>query len=112
MKKPERVEINEDLNKSEFQEILFNWEACKTDVNIVGKVDKIRSELQHSCSKEVRTISENDLIEEIRKVAVNKTTVSVHRSKFFQMAQTPGETPNAYVARREAANLARKFSRR
>ena len=53
IKKPDRLEIAGDMSEVEFNEILFNWKAYKVDANIVGNGDKIRSELQHSCTKEV-----------------------------------------------------------
>ena len=92
IKKPERPEVVQDMTESEWAKFVFNFTNYKRDSKIGGKDDVIRSELQHCCSKSVRsqiyqtkgedlnTIGEADLLETIKTAYVNKISVTQHRN--------------------------------
>ena len=115
------VKIVEEMSESEWNEFKFNFNNYKRDAKIIGKEQSIRSELQLCCSESVRTrlyqmkgdqlntITENDLLESIKKACVNKVTVAQHRSQFFAMSQTQGEAPQSHLARVRAKSTLSQF---
>ena len=53
--KPDRPIVGTDMRESEWAQLKFEFENYKKDLNIVGKVDKIRSELLACCERSVRS---------------------------------------------------------
>ena len=121
-KKPERPQIKADMDESEWEEFLHFWTGYKKDAKIETKPDQIRSELQLCCSQEIKSrlfqverdnllaINEKDLLAAIKLACVNKTSKTAHRNNFFSMVQSPGESPQSYVARLKSRASLCEFS--
>ena len=114
IKKPDRLEIKTEMSETEWQELLHFWTGYKRDARIDRKLELIRSELQQCCSQIVRsrlfqveretlnTMTENKLLEAIKKVCVRKQSKISHRNNFFNVVQSPGEAPQSFVANNKA----------
>ena len=55
LKKPERPTIVQDMSEGEWGEFKYRFDNYKRHSGIVGNEEKIRSELQECCEKQVRS---------------------------------------------------------
>ena len=117
-KRPDRPLINPGLSDNQWLLFQDSWGRYKELANL-SKPDRIRNELRAACSQEVNellfelfgpqqlnSMTEESLLEAIKKVAVEGAHEEVHGQNFFKMKQDTGEPINKFVARLKAqANL-------
>ena len=122
-KKPDRPNIETDLDDTEWVLFLDSWTRYKQMLNIPDtEVTIIRNELRAACSEQVNkllfeyiggdklnTCTETELLNHIKSVAVKITHKAVHRVEFDRMSQNDGETITRYVSRLKAKASLCKF---
>ena len=115
-KRPDRPTIEPDLTDNEWSLFLDSWTRYKTMSNLTNdKETAIRNELREACSQEVNkmlfelygptelnSMNERQLMECIKKVAVNGVNKEVHWQTFFRINQNEGESISKFVARLKA----------
>ena len=122
-KKPDRPTIDANLDDQEWLIFLDAWERYKEMLGLLAtEVNKIRNELRESCSADVnkllfeyvgaaqlKTCTEQQLLDHIKSVAVRGVHKSVHRVEFSKMTQNEGEKATHYVGRLNSKALLCKF---
>ena len=116
LKRPERPTVEPELTDNDWAYFKDRWERYKIDSGISPtNTSLIISELRATCSQEVdkilfdlytqeelKKMNEKELLDCIRRVAVNEIHREVHMQTFFRMKQQDGEPINKFVARLKA----------
>ena len=110
VKKPDRPGIDLGSNEGQWAFFLDEWQEYKRRCRLGGS--DIISELKAACTIDLRRevfdfvgsaglaiISESDLLDQIKKLAVKGKNKSVHRKEFYAMNQAPGQPVQAFVAK-------------
>lgn len=111
LKKPDRPEIDLDCNESQWGFFISEWQHYKRRCHLTREEDTI-SELRSACSTALRkeifdfvgasrleTLSEQQLLDQMKKLAVKGKNKSVHRQEFYSMKQEPGQPIQEFVAK-------------
>ena len=105
-----RPTVSLDASDEDWRLFLFQWERYNTASNLTGD-QVIRHELLSACSPDLERqlfhlrgttlnqSSEDDLLAQIKAVAVRGLHTAVHRSQFHAMRQAQGEDVTHFVSR-------------
>ena len=114
--KPKRLEIDAEIDDLEWQIFEDSWDRYKRIAELTDR-DEVCLELRECCSSDVnkllyeykgkdalndQRLSEQQLLEFIKSVAVKTIHVEIHRKHFDQKAQEAGEPVTKYVGRLKA----------
>ena len=110
IKRPDRPIMKEDASDQDWATFSFKWGRYKRATSITEN-DTVRSELLYCCDTglrarllemtsqtELETITEENLLELIKSVAVLSVDPVVHRVKFQSVKQDNGESFQKFVA--------------
>ena len=118
--KPRRPIIDIKTDETKWEVFKNAWKRYKKQLNLVDDVDRqeICMELRNACSEEVDSLlyhfagadnleadslTEDELLEFIHEVAVDKVSVHVHRMEFSKLKQDTNEPIVQFVGRLKAA---------
>ena len=115
--RPSRPSIQPDTTDEDWRLFLFQWQRYKNQCQLKS-TSAIRDELLSTCSQDLEKqlfniagaglnrLTEEQLLDQIREVAVRGLNVEVHRHQFHAMRQSQGEDITQYVSRlRSKASL-------
>ena len=113
-KKPDRPGISDDMSEGDWTVFLDAWNRYKVMCRL-RNIDAIRNELRSACTPAVNKmlveligpttlngLSEDELLANIKRIAVHGVHKEVHRQRFTKISQHEGEPLNQFVARRKA----------
>ena len=107
--RPDRPSIDINCNESRWAFFKNEWSLYKRRARLpVSSPEELRA----CCTEDLRlelfdyigpntidTLSETQLLEHIRKIAVKGKNIAVHRHEFYAMAQAPGQPIQQFVAK-------------
>ena len=114
--KPKRPTVKDELDGLEWEIFTDAWKRYKKIANLSGQ-EEVCMELRETCSEEVNqllyqfvgsselnrvNLTEAELLEHIRTVAVKSIHPEVHRWNFAQVSQAEGEGITRYAGRLKA----------
>ena len=115
--RPSRPSIQPDTTDEDWRLFLFQWQRYKNQCQLKSS-SAIRDELLSTCSQDLEKqlfniagaglnrLTEEQLLDQIREVAVRGLNVEVHRHQFHAMRQSQGEDITQFVSRlRSKASL-------
>ena len=108
--RPVRPTMKDDADDEKWSGFLYSWGQYKLSAGLRDE-NKIRNELQYCCEEDLKnrllqaegapklaTISEQDLLEAIKRIAVLSVDKVVHRVAFQKLKQDNGESLQKFVA--------------
>ena len=111
--RPTRPSIQTDTTDEDWRLFIFQWQRYKSQCRLTAP-SAIRDELLSTCSQDLErqlfnlcgtglnVLTETQLLDQIKEVAVRGLNVEVHRHQFHAMRQSQGEDITQFVSRLRA----------
>ena len=113
-KKPDRPALDQGIDDLQWQFFTEEWKLYKRMANLTANID-IVDELRSCCSRDLRRslfdfvggdnlqeVTEGELLEKLKSIAVIGKNIAVHRQEFHSLSQSSGEALHNFVSRLKA----------